>query len=99
MQVEREPLEGQPSGGESGERVSNTWATCPRLWDNPGKPGLIPDTLGWSHGRQRKAPAVWDGPSAYQLAGWGNGPPRRRRVAGARAWPAALGLRHAPDSY
>jgi hypothetical protein len=30
--------------GISGERVSNTWATCPRLWDNPGKPGLIPDT-------------------------------------------------------
>src|SRR3954452_3510928 len=27
----------------SGERVSNTWATCPELWDNPGKPGLIPD--------------------------------------------------------
>ncbi len=28
----------------SGERVSNTWATCPSLWDNSGKPGLIPDT-------------------------------------------------------
>src|SRR5881392_3872262 len=27
----------------SGERVSNTWATCPSLWDNSGKPGLIPD--------------------------------------------------------
>ena len=30
--------------GISGERVSNTWATCPHLWDNPGKPELIPDT-------------------------------------------------------
>src|SRR5690348_13659584 len=41
MQVERGPLlrERCPSG----ERVSNTWATCPQLWDNPGKPGLIPD--------------------------------------------------------
>ncbi len=29
--------------GISGERVSNTWATCPWLWDNSGKPGLIPD--------------------------------------------------------
>ena len=29
--------------GISGERVSNTWATSPSLWDNPGKPGLIPD--------------------------------------------------------
>ena len=28
----------------SGERVSNTWAICPSLWDNPGKPGLIPHT-------------------------------------------------------
>ena len=31
-------------GYTSGERVSNTWATCPQLWDNSGKPGLIPDT-------------------------------------------------------
>jgi hypothetical protein len=53
----------------SGERVSNTWATCPRLWDNPGKPGLIPDTLGRPHDQPRKAPAVWDGPAAYQLVG------------------------------
>src|ERR687884_116901 len=29
----------QPFGaGESGERVSNTWVTCPRLRDNTGKP-------------------------------------------------------------
>ncbi|MEA2136662.1 MAG: hypothetical protein QOC68_4572 [Solirubrobacteraceae bacterium] len=31
--------------GQSRERVSNTWATCPDDWDNPGKPGLIPDVL------------------------------------------------------
>src|SRR5574342_1124245 len=30
---------------------------------------------------------------------WGNGSPRRRRVAGLRGWPATLGLRHGPDSY
>ena len=30
--------------GISGERVSNTWATCPEHWDNSGKPLLIPDT-------------------------------------------------------
>ena len=29
----------------SGERVSNTWATCPSHWDNLGKPGLIPNVL------------------------------------------------------
>ena len=55
--------------GESGERVSNTWATCPRHWDNTGKPVLIPDTLGGSHDLPRKAPTVWDGPAAYQLVG------------------------------
>lgn len=30
---------------------------------------------------------------------WGKGLPSRRRVAGVRAWPAASGLRHCPDSY
>src|SRR3954464_13835572 len=94
MQVERKG----PSGYSSGERVSNTWATCPSLWDNSGKPGLIPDTTtddifcggkffgeGWARGLS----ACW----------WGNGPPRRRRVAGPRGRPATLGLRHGPDSY
>ncbi|GHA00183.1 hypothetical protein GCM10010344_79600 [Streptomyces bluensis] len=53
----------------SGERVSNTWAICPALWDKPWKRGLIPDTTttgicGWW-----KAPAVQDEPAAYQLVG------------------------------
>eukprot|EP00510_Aplanochytrium_minuta_P008569 CAMPEP_0184049742 /NCGR_PEP_ID=MMETSP0956-20121227/3615_1 /TAXON_ID=627963 /ORGANISM="Aplanochytrium sp, Strain PBS07" /LENGTH=57 /DNA_ID=CAMNT_0026342139 /DNA_START=74 /DNA_END=243 /DNA_ORIENTATION=+ len=30
---------------------------------------------------------------------WGNGPPRRRSVAGLRGRSATLGLRHGPDSY
>ena len=30
-------------GYSSGERVSNTWVTCPALRDKPGKLGLIPD--------------------------------------------------------
>ncbi len=30
---------------------------------------------------------------------WGNGLPRRRRVAGLRGWTATLGLRYGPDSY
>lgn len=30
-------------GYTSGERVSNTWVTCPVLRDKPGKLGLIPD--------------------------------------------------------
>src|SRR3954469_19261245 len=36
--------------GISGERVSNTWATCPRLWDNSKKLGLIPDGHRLPHG-------------------------------------------------
>src|SRR4051795_8436622 len=96
MQVERGPPLRRRC--PSGERVSNTWATCPPLWDNPGKPELIPDTTmrdisrggknfggGWARGLS----ACW----------WGNGPPRRRRVAGLRGRPATLGLRHGPDSY
>ena len=55
--------------GISGERVSNTWVTCPPLWDNSGKPGLILDTTysgircGW------KDLLVRDGLAAYQLVG------------------------------
>lgn len=30
-------------GYSSGERVSNTWVICPKLWDKPGKLGLILD--------------------------------------------------------
>ena len=53
----------------SGERVSNTLVTCPRLWDNIGKPVLIPDmrrdcmVIVW------KDLSVWDGLAAYQLVG------------------------------
>ena len=82
----------------SGERVSNTWATCPEDRDNSGKPELIPDMSiedildvgkffgqGWARGLS----ACW----------WGDGLPRLRRVAGLRGRPATLGLRHGPDSY
>jgi hypothetical protein len=53
----------------SGERVSNTWATCPRLWNNPRKRGLMPDILGIPHEDPRKGLPAWDGPAAYQLVG------------------------------
>jgi hypothetical protein len=51
----------------SGERVSNTWATCPRLWNNPGKPGLMPDTLTGSHGLVRKEFRPGMGPRPISL--------------------------------
>ena len=49
--------------------MSNTWATYPRLRNNLGKPGLMPNTLIEPHDSIRKAPADWDGPAAYQLVG------------------------------
>ena len=56
-------------GCSSGERVSNTWATCPRLWDNSKKLGLIPDIHGWPHGLVVESFSAGDGPAAYQLVG------------------------------
>ena len=41
--------------------------------------------VGWARGLS----ACW----------WGDGLPRRRRVAGLRGCPATLGLRYGPDSY
>ena len=55
--------------GISGERVSNTWAICPALWDKPWKRGLIPDMTTWGISWWWKAPAVQDEPAAYQLVG------------------------------
>jgi hypothetical protein len=56
-------------GYTSGERVSNTWVTCPQLWDKPGKLGLIldmtPRCMSWGG----KPCAAEDGPAAYQLVG------------------------------
>ena len=56
-------------GYTSGERVSNTWVTCPSLWDKPGKLGLIPDIHMVLHGGVWKVFSVGDGPAAYQLVG------------------------------
>jgi hypothetical protein len=56
-------------GYSSGERVSNTWATCPQLWDNSRKRVLIPDIDISSHGVLLKVFSAGDGPAAYQLVG------------------------------
>jgi hypothetical protein len=50
MQVERSDAGCLHPALRSGERVSNTWATCLEDWDNSGKLGLIPDVLFGSHG-------------------------------------------------
>ncbi len=65
MQVERKG----PSGYSSGERVSNTWVTCPHLWDNCWKRWLIPDTTAGRMAWWWKAFAVGEGLAAYQLVG------------------------------
>ena len=56
-------------GCSSGERVSNTWATYPQLWDNPGKPELIPDMTRSGIRCVWKDLSVGDGLAAYQLVG------------------------------
>jgi hypothetical protein len=54
-------------GYSSGERVSNTWATCPQLWDNSGKPGLILDINFWPHGWWLKVFRLGMGPRPISL--------------------------------
>jgi len=53
--------------GISGERVSNTWATCPRLWDNSKKLGLIPDIHRFPHGGWWKVFRLGMGPRPISL--------------------------------
>ena len=54
----------------SGERVSNTWVICPKLWDKPGKLGLIPNMTDTRMGvGGKRYGVVLDGLTAYQLVG------------------------------
>ncbi len=70
MQVERSAAGCLHLAVRSGERVSNTWATCLEDGDNSGKLGLIPDDPTGSHGpvRQMVLPPR-EGLAAYQLVG------------------------------
>ena len=86
-------------GRGSGERLSNTWATCPPPRNSLAKAGLMPDTPPSPAWGRRESPDG-GGWARGLLASWrGNGPPRRLWVAGLRDRPARLGLRHGPDSY
>ncbi len=55
---------GAPGRRGSGERLSNTWATCPSHRDSLGKPGVIPDAPPPPHGGGGKAQTARDGPAA-----------------------------------
>ena len=65
-------------GHISGRRVSNTWVIYPEVRDNPGKLGLIPDSLS-----ERMLPRVKGiFPASGRARGpsgswWGNSPPSR----------------------
>ncbi len=88
---------------EGGERVSNAWVTCLRVWDNSSKGGLIPDTVlrrmtGTLKMGILRNLSLGDGPAYHQLVG-GVTAYQGLRLAGLRGWSATLGLRHCPDSY
>ena len=53
----------------SGERLSNTWRTCPHPGDSRGKPRVIPDDPARPHGRAGKAQTGGDGSAAHQVDG------------------------------
>ena len=54
MQVERFLIEGLPSIKDSGGRVSNAWATCPKVGDNIPKGMLIPYKILILHEERKK---------------------------------------------
>ena len=55
---------------ESGERVRNTWATCPWVWNSPPKGGLMPYVAFHRMVKWLKlVMALKDGLAAYQLVG------------------------------
>jgi hypothetical protein len=69
MQVERAAVAIRLARGE---RVSNTWATCPRVRNNPPKGGLIPHHIPVAQVVGIKVHLWWtpgEGPAADQLVG------------------------------
>ena len=79
--------------------MSNAWETCLSVGDNSRKRLLIPHDTFWGHPRKVKALCAERLSRVWLASWWGNGPPRRRSVAGLRGWTATLGLRYGPDSY
>src|SRR5213593_835736 len=53
----------------SGERVSNTWATCPLVGDNTEKSVLIPHVIVGGISDEKSSKARGGGPAAHQLVG------------------------------
>lgn len=85
-------------GASTGGRLSNTWTTCPREGDNPGKLGLNPHRRWVLECPISESPQGARGWVCGGLGSWrGNGPPSRRSVravrAGARRWTLRQGSR------
>ena len=97
MQVERIP-EGLLSGG-SGERGSKAWVTYPGDRDSRPNGRVIPGDVSAAPAALTKGVSAAGGAHVVLAGWWGNGPPRQRCLAGVRARPAPLALRHWPDSY
>ena len=97
MQVERMPF-GKLDGG-SGERGSNTWVTYPGDGHSRSNERVIPRESAAGHLAGREMNFASGGAHALSASWWGNGLPRLRRLAGVRARPAPLALRHWPDTY
>ena len=52
----------------SGERVSNTLVTYPKVWETVAKGLLIPHVDSFQR-RVRKGASLWEGPASHQLVG------------------------------
>lgn len=86
-------------GSALGRRLSNTWITCPWVWDNPGKLGIIPN-----RSQMLECPVTQN----YGAQGWicglsgcsgCNGPTSRRRIRVVRARARRWILRHESRPY
>ena len=86
--------------GRPGGRLSNTWLTYPRVRDNPGKLGIIPD--------RPLIPGMGGGRKPRGARGWGcgrlgscrfNGPASLRSVRAVRAGARRWALRQEPRPY
>ena len=97
MQVERIPV--SKGIGGSGERGSNTWITYPGDGHSRSNERVIPSDSAAVASPFREMSFASGGVHAISASWWGNGLPRRRRLAGVRARPAPLALRHWPDTY
>src|SRR6516165_6235708 len=85
--------------GGSGERGSKAWVTYPGDRDSRPNGRVIPGDVAGGHPPATKRSSA-PGGAHVVLASWrGDGPPRPRCLAGVRARPAPLALRHWPDSY